>query len=269
MPHLKVNDISMYYEIHGEGEPLVLISGFSCDHTQWMSVANHLKQKYQIILFDNRGAGQTDVPEGPYTIEQMSDDVAALCEKLNINRAHFAGNSMGGFIVQSLAVRHESLVKSFIISNSAQNAQFPFRFYLEAQLQLFKANVSLKSLIAASTSWTCSYRFLATPGVQDLIIKLSLENPFPFTVEGYKGQFAALDEFDSTDWLHRASAPALIIGSDQDIVFNESAVRVLADIIPQAKYYSFKECGHVPIMEYPLEVADLMATFIEEVKVTV
>lgn len=95
MPHIKVNDISMYYEMHGKGEPIVFIAGFSVDHVAWFEVVERFKDKYQVILFDNRGVGQTDVPDGPYSIEQMTDDVAALCSALGVPQAHFVGNSMG------------------------------------------------------------------------------------------------------------------------------------------------------------------------------
>jgi 3-oxoadipate enol-lactonase len=66
MPKIKINDINMYYEMHGSGEPIVFISGFSCDHTVWEEVAKKLQNNYQIILFDNRGAGQSDAPDQAY-----------------------------------------------------------------------------------------------------------------------------------------------------------------------------------------------------------
>nr|WP_258956523.1 alpha/beta fold hydrolase [Legionella sainthelensi] len=69
MPRIKVNDISMYYERHGQGEPIVFIAGFSADHLAWAAIVEYLKEKYQVILFDNRGIGQTDIPEGLYSID--------------------------------------------------------------------------------------------------------------------------------------------------------------------------------------------------------
>jgi pimeloyl-ACP methyl ester carboxylesterase len=94
MPKITVNDITMYYETHGEGEPLILISGFGADHLMWDEVVSRLKNNYKVIVFDNRGAGQTDVPQKPYTIAEMSDDTAQLCHQLHIKKAHFIGNSI-------------------------------------------------------------------------------------------------------------------------------------------------------------------------------
>ena len=93
-----------------------------------------LKDKYQVIILDNRGAGQTDVPDGPYTVDQMANDVAALCSALGIHQAHFVGNSMGGFILQTLAFRYPELVKSAIIGNSAATIHTAFHIYVDVQL---------------------------------------------------------------------------------------------------------------------------------------
>lgn len=118
MPKAKINDINLYYEIHGQGEPLVLVAGFSADHLSWECILNYLTPYYKVLIFDNRGAGQTDAPNGLYSIEQMTCDVDALCQYVGFEKAHFIGNSMGGYIVQMMAYRYPSRVKSVVISNS-------------------------------------------------------------------------------------------------------------------------------------------------------
>jgi 3-oxoadipate enol-lactonase len=252
----------MYYEIHGQGEPIVFISGFSADHTVWGGVVEILKAHYQIILLDNRGAGQTDVPVGPYSIEQMTSDVVLLCAKLGIERAHFVGNSMGGFILQTLAYRHPNLVKSAIISNSAMDIHCVFHLYVAAQLQLLKANAPLAVLIHASCCWAFSFRFLSEPDRLDQLIQLGLDNPFPFTLTGYEGQYAALCGFNSTAWVGDITVPVLVIGGDQDLIFREPSIKALASSIPNAEYYCFQECGHLPFLEYPERFAELVDKFI-------
>lgn len=115
MPIIRVNDIDMYYEIHGEGEPLVLISGLNSDHTFYRGVLPQLAAKYKVIVFDNRGVGQTDKPDIPYSIDMMADDTAELLNALGIERAHILGTSMGGRIAVALALRHPQQVKSLIL----------------------------------------------------------------------------------------------------------------------------------------------------------
>lgn len=266
MAHLKVNDISMYYETYGAGEPLVLIAGFTADHTVWSEVVTRFKDKYQVIVFDNRGAGQTDVPDAPYSIEQMANDVAGLCAELGIKKAHFIGNSMGGFILQALIHHHPELVKSAIISHSSATTNTPFRVYVEAQLEMFRANVPAAIISKAMCAWVFSPQFMAQPGVVDFLIQIALVNPFPFTLKGYEGQLAALTHFDSRPWLQQFNVPILVLSSDQDLIFREPLAHYLVTSIPGARYYCFSECGHLPQVEYPDQMVEVVHEFIESVE---
>ena len=96
MPKIHHNDIEIYYEQHGDGEPLLLIAGMSVDHTAWLSILDGLSKKFQVTIFDNRGCGQTSSPKGPYTLQQMADDTAALMTALHLDQAHILGGSLGG-----------------------------------------------------------------------------------------------------------------------------------------------------------------------------
>ena len=115
MPTVRVNDIDMYYEIHGEGEPVVLIAGLNSDHTLYREIIPRLAESYKVVAFDNRGVGQTDKPDIPYSIEMMAEDTAGLLNALGIEQAHLLGTSMGGRIATALALRHPQQVKSLIL----------------------------------------------------------------------------------------------------------------------------------------------------------
>jgi pimeloyl-ACP methyl ester carboxylesterase len=259
---MQVSDINMYYEVHGKGEPIVLIGGFTADHFVWAAVVEYFKENYQVILLDNRGAGQTDVPDGPYRIEQMADDVAGLCAGLGIKEAHFVGNSMGGYIVQALSVRHQELVKSIVISNSGAEMATPFRIYVEAQREMRRAKLPAEIRMKAECSWAFSYRFISQPGMLELLIQMGLRNPYPFSDKAYDGQYEALKQFDSNSWIQKIKVPTLVLASDQDLIFRESLVKQVADQIAHAQYYCFKDCGHLPMVEYPAEFKRLVHEFI-------
>lgn len=115
MPTVNANNITIYYEIHGAGEPLVLISGLNSDHTLYRGILPQLAESYQVIVFDNRGVGQTDKPDIPYSIEMMAEDTAGLLNALGIERAHVLGASMGGRIAVALALQHPELAQSLIL----------------------------------------------------------------------------------------------------------------------------------------------------------
>ncbi len=121
MPYMKVNDIQMYYEIHGEGEPLVLILGLGTDISEWDGIIRWLAEKYQLLAFDNRGVGRTDKPDMPYSIEMMADDTAGLMRELDIRQAYVVGISLGGRIALGLSLRHAEYVKKLVlVSTSAR-----------------------------------------------------------------------------------------------------------------------------------------------------
>ncbi|MGH2496135.1 MAG: alpha/beta fold hydrolase [Ktedonobacteraceae bacterium] len=115
MPTVRVNNIDMYYEIHGEGEPIVLIAGLNSDHALYKGILSQLAAKYKVIVFDNRGVGRTSKPDIPYSIDMMADDTAGLLNALGIAQAHILGTSMGGRIAVSLALQHPRQVKSLIL----------------------------------------------------------------------------------------------------------------------------------------------------------
>ena len=125
MPTIHVNGITIYYEFHGEGEPLLLIPGLTADVSDYQRLIAGLAARYHVIALDNRGAGRSDKPDAPYSIEQMADDAAALLDALGIGRAHIVGTSMGGRIALDLALRHPEHVRSLILVSTGARVPRP------------------------------------------------------------------------------------------------------------------------------------------------
>jgi 3-oxoadipate enol-lactonase len=115
MPTVRVNDIRMYYETHGSGEALVLIAGLNSDHALFRSFVPRLAEHYQVIVFDNRGIGQSTGAGSAFTIATLADDTAALLRALGITRAHVLDVSLGGRIAAALALDHGDLVRSLML----------------------------------------------------------------------------------------------------------------------------------------------------------
>jgi len=120
MPTAQVNGITMYYEQHGAGEPLLLINGLGADITLLTAIMNSFARRCRVVAFDNRGAGRTDKPDVPYTIELMAADTAALLDVLHLERVNVLGISMGGRIALELALSHPDRVgRLVLVSTSA------------------------------------------------------------------------------------------------------------------------------------------------------
>src|SRR4030042_4514445 len=115
MPRQKVNDIEIYYELHGQGEPLVLIMGLRRNIEWWYLQIPTLSKHFKVLAFDNRGAGRSDKPKMDYSIRLFADDAAELMKTVQIGRAHIIGISMGGYIAQELAINYPEMVRGLIL----------------------------------------------------------------------------------------------------------------------------------------------------------
>jgi pimeloyl-ACP methyl ester carboxylesterase len=121
MPKIIVNDINIYYQIKGQGEPIVLILGLAATVAENQWLIDSLSKKYRVLSFDNRGAGLTDKPDIPYSIEMMANDTACLMKEVNFNNANIIGISLGGRIALELVLQHQEMIKKLIlVSTSAK-----------------------------------------------------------------------------------------------------------------------------------------------------
>src|SRR2546425_10584336 len=111
MPTVRVGDVSLYYVEAGAGEPLVLVMGLGADHLAWGFQFGVFAERYRVIAFDNRGAGQSDAPDRPYTTRLMADDTVRLMDALGIDRAPALGVSLGGMIAQEVALNDPARVR--------------------------------------------------------------------------------------------------------------------------------------------------------------
>lgn len=118
MPKARVKDIEMYYEVHGRGTPLVHIGGLAGDARAWIRQVEYLAKHFQVLCFDNRGTGRTSCPDTPYSTRMFAEDTVGLMDALGIKRAHLYGISMGGCIVQEIAINHPARTLSLVINGS-------------------------------------------------------------------------------------------------------------------------------------------------------
>ncbi len=284
----KVNGIEMYYEIHGSGEPVLLIEGLGYSGWMWYKQIPALSERYRVIVFDNRGAGKTDKPDSEYSIELMADDAAGLIRTLGIRSAHILGISLGGFIAQEVALRHPEIVRSLILgsTNSGSrntiakysqlwNGYLKFWGFLPGMLET-NGKISTPARIepyyglpreekvryGLMSAFTPEY-FQNNPDEIDRIVQWRLDDPQP--TYAWKRQFMAGVNFDSTDRVHAINAPTLVItGSEDRIVPPESSLE-LAERIPDSQFVSMDGSGHLLFIEESEEFNDTVLGFLDEV----
>jgi 3-oxoadipate enol-lactonase len=123
MPIVHAGDIDMYYELHGSGDPIVLVGGLASDISQWGWLTDWCAQRGHVLAFDNRGAGRTDKPDAPYTIPMMANDTDALMDAVGMSRATVLGISMGGRVALDLALNHPDRVSRLIMVSTRASAK--------------------------------------------------------------------------------------------------------------------------------------------------
>lgn len=128
MPYAQVGDITIFYEVNGEGSTVVLIPGLGADTRLFFNVVPTLALRHKVIVLDPRGSGKSDKPTGNYSIEQMADDVAQLFVALELAHADVVGYSMGGKIALQLAADHPELVDHLVLAATAARPPVTQRF---------------------------------------------------------------------------------------------------------------------------------------------
>jgi pimeloyl-ACP methyl ester carboxylesterase len=251
MPRANVNGISLHYVEAGRGDPLLLIMGFGGDHLAWAFQTPVFAQQYRVIAFDNRGAGQSDVPDVPYTTRMMADDAAGLLDHLGIERAHVIGVSMGGMIAQELALNHARRVRSVQLHCTLAR---PDR-YMHALIEnwrVVRAKVTPEEWMRVVALWLFApTTYSERPEFVETIIQTGIANPHPFTLTGFLRQGDAVRTHDTLDRLGTLVPPALVSVADEDILVAPRFSRELAAAIPGAALKLVERAGHCYFWERP------------------
>lgn len=265
MPRTKIGNIEMYYEVHGSGEPIVLIHGLSMDSSTWFNQVLNLSQKYQVILFDNRGVGQTDAPDEAYSTDMMAEDTVALLRFLNIDSAHILGFSMGGMIAQVIALKYPELVKSLILNASATQLPAKARHLVETWLRMFNEGVSLETRIREGFLWVYTDKFFEEDETVITSVDLAISHPYPLSKHGFSGQVSALLKHDTRTQTNQILAPTMLLIGRDDILIPIEFSKELVDKIPNSELIALEHGGHNCWLEYPELFNQAVMQFLDKV----
>ena len=257
MPTLRTNGINLAYEAFGgSGEPLVLISGLGYDRWQWHKMTPGLAEHFRVIVFDNRGVGQTDKPAGPYSAQMLADDTASLIEMLGYQRAHVMGHSMGGYIAQALALSHPAKIDKLILAST--NFGGPHHIPVTPEAMKVLTDVSsdavtrFKNGLVVSTAPGFAEK---NPEMIDAWLAWRVQNPIDPTA--YQAQLAiGMALFDEKACfegkLKDVTAPTLILFGAHDKVVPPGNAELLAREIPHSTIEILPDAGHF----FPIETPD-------------
>ncbi|MFW9779530.1 MAG: alpha/beta fold hydrolase [Candidatus Heimdallarchaeota archaeon] len=263
---IETNGQSLYYEVHGEGSPLILIMGIGYDATLWgLHQIPVFSKNYQVIVFDNRDVGRSSQANGSYTIADMADDVVALLNGLKIDRASVLGISMGGMIAQEFALRHPDRLDKLIVTGTSADTSHS-KFDPISVWNFVKSHDKNGLTFAAQQFlWLFSDTFLRNPGAVDQTLQMLASNPNPQSPEAYERQADAYVKHDTLSRLGDVKAPTLVICGERDRLTPPWVCRRVADAIPGARYHQIDGPGtsHVLPLEKPDDFNAIVMSFLD------
>jgi pimeloyl-ACP methyl ester carboxylesterase len=213
MPKIKTNNVETYYEIHGEGTPLVLIPGMGMCHKLWMAQIEPFSQRFKVITYDVRGHGESGSSNEKYSIKLFAGDLQALLAELHVTKAHVCGLSMGGLIAQQFAIDYPDMVDKLIIVGSFSHLGLKEKIlaaYLKAVHRVLFMFMSMEQ-----------YAKLHAKGLfskeeqQELRVFFVKENIDNISKKEFLKAMAATSYFNCLDHLKEIKSPTLILTAER------------------------------------------------------
>jgi 3-oxoadipate enol-lactonase len=249
MPITQANGIDLYYEIHGKGEPLLLIMGLSHNCLSWKRSLSALSESFQVIIFDNRGTGRSSKPETPYSIELMAEDAKAVLDAAHVQTANVYGISMGGMIAQRLAIAYPERVKSLVLGCTTSGGVN----HVQPSPEIAMAMLSRGSVTPEEAAWAAVPILYSEDFIrdhrdaikEDIDVRLQIPTP----PHGYMLQLQACLAHDTYQELDTISVPTLVIHGDEDRLVPFENGRTLSKRIKGAEFYRVSGAGHLYVTE--------------------
>ncbi|KRF67824.1 hypothetical protein ASG99_13595 [Bacillus sp. Soil768D1] len=264
MPFVNHDNESLYYEVHGQGDPLLLIMGLGYNSLSWHRTLPTLAKRFKVIVFDNRGVGKSSKPEQPYSIEMMAEDARAVLDAVSVDSAHVYGISMGGMIAQRLAITYPERVRSLVLGCTTAGGTT----HIQPAPEISALMVSRASLTGSprDNAW------LAAPIVysqafiekhpelihEDIQKRIEIITP----PSAYLSQLQACLTHDTSNELDKINIPTLIIHGDADNLVPYENGNMLAECIQGSQFHTVSGAGHIYITEATEEANDKVIQFL-------
>ncbi|NLI73654.1 MAG: alpha/beta hydrolase [Euryarchaeota archaeon] len=242
MPYLNAGKVRIHYHTFGEGEPIVFIPGLCGDLYNWRRMVPMLEDRYHIVLMDNRGSGLTEAPDMQFNMGDMADDVSDLMSGLGFSRYHVLGWSMGGNVAQELAIRHPNEVISLILMSTYTRRPDRSSYAIDAMLNSVAEGASIHNFMQMMNTWCLTQSHYAG---RRLIPKRLREGDEVKMFQGFIRQKRALDDFDSSHYVHLIRCPTLVIHGEEDIMVPHHMGIDLAGRILDNEIVIIPNAGHI------------------------
>ncbi len=263
MPHIRSDDADIFYDVAGDGAPVVLLHPFPAHREFWLPLGKFLSSRYQLILPDLRGHGESTLGEGPATMQKHAADIARVMDAAGVDRAPLIGVSIGGYAIFEFWRRFRDRVNALVLSNTKAFADNPEAraARLEAANDVLQRGTGpffegmLQKLMGETTRRS---RPDLVEGAHRLMRKMSAED-----VAGVQRGMA--ERPDSVSTLKTIDVPTLIVTGDEDIMTGVAEAEAMRQRIAGAQMKVVAKAGHYSPWEQPEEVGKLLRQFLDSI----
>jgi 3-oxoadipate enol-lactonase len=262
MPYAQGRDVRLYYEVQGQGPDLLLISGLNGGVWSWHAQVPFFQGRYRTITFDNRGAGRSEKPPGPYYMADFAADALGLLEHLGVEQALVLGASMGGMIAQELALTAPARLCALALACThcgAPERTPPAPGVLEAITRnqgLTQAEIIDKDLPYHFSAGFLNTQPEAVAAYRRAQLSAPLQPEFAF-----QAQLAAIATFSRCRDLPRLALPVLVVTGTEDVIVPPENARLLSGLLPDAEVAEFPGAGHAVNVEAAAQFNNLVHRF--------
>ncbi len=253
--------LTIRYECEGRGPPLLLISGTGHDLTFWAGTLPILTHSYRCIVFDNRGVGESSIPEPGYALRDMADDALSVLDVLNVDRAHVMGFSMGGHIAQEFALNHPHRLLSLGIHHSWARNDPRLEGFQRVRRRLAQLG-EVEALADMSLFGIYGQAYYQSHLGEMRDRRARLIEALPSRLKGWEGQLDACLKGDTSERLPAISVPTVITCSDGDMIVAPHRSLEIHDRIAGSQYHLLHGTGHVALIERPDVFARICLEFL-------
>lgn len=242
---IKTNGIEINCEIAGEGPWVTLSHSLACNLHMWDDQMAVLTKHYKVLRFDTRGHGQSSAPPGPYTLEQMADDVKGLLDALGIKQTHWVGLSMGGMIGETFALKYPGVFRSLVLADTTSRRP-PNADQMWGDRVKLAQDKGMGALVESTLARWFTEPYRNTH--QDVMARIGAairDTP----VAGFAGCCQAIARIDLLDRLHEIKCPVLIMVGDQDHGTPPEMARQIHQNLPGSELQIIASAAHISNIE--------------------
>jgi pimeloyl-ACP methyl ester carboxylesterase len=255
--------VKIAWERHGSGTPLLLIHGLGYARWGWEPVLPGLAERFDVILFDNRGIGESDAPPGPYNVAEMAGDAVQVLDEAGVERGHVVGTSLGGMIAQELALAHPERVDRLVLACTTPGGPKAH--------PMPQVTVALMTEAATLEPAVALRRFVenalapATVAVHPELVDRIMAHRLGTAQApaAWAAQASAGVTFDAYDRLESLASPTLVQHGDEDVVVDPRNGDLLLELVPGARIDRFPGTGHLFFWEAPERFVTSVSAFLE------